>query len=1107
MALSRTRRRHVRTATAFMCSVLLPLFGTVALVSLIAVPSAAQPETPRTIRVVMDDNYPPYSFRDASGKLQGILIDEWALWQRRTGIRSLISAMNWDAALNRMRSGEFDVIDTIFQNEERSTWLDFSPPYASLDVPIFFDRNITGIADAQSLRGFAVAAKAGDNAVDVLRRNGVTTLQLFDSYESIVRAAADRRVSVFVIDQQPAFYFLNKFGISSRFHRSAPINVGQFHRAVKRGDRQMLSLVEHGFGLLTPEEIKAIEARWDGESIPESGYLRHLMYAALVALAVLITLVTWNRTLSRVVTRRTAELKKSELRLRAILQTEPAGVLIVDNDLRLIDMNPAGLTMLQAASLQEAQTRSVLSYALTQYHKAFKDLHSNAMQGHPGSMELEIEGARGARRWIAAHLTPLPEETGDSVTVLGMIQDITERKKNEAFTAGRLKVLEMIASSAPVSATLDVLLRAIEAFSPGMLCTILLVSPDGRVRHCAAPSMPGDFIKAIDGALIGPQAGSCGTAAYRRERVFVADIATDPLWANYRDLALSFGLRACWSVPIVTPQNEVLGTFAIYYHSPGMPTEEHLHLIDRATHIATICLNRQHTERALKDSEERFRQVVENIDEVFWMTDAGKTQLLYVSPAYEKTWGRSRANLYSSPEGWLLGIHPDDFERIRQRRLQPQIEERYRDEYRILRADGSMRWIHDSAFPIRNAEGVVYRIAGIAEDITERRALEEQYRQAQKMEAIGTLAAGIAHDFNNILSAINGNTELALQDAQADLPVQRYLNEILQAARRARALVQQILAFTRLQQPEREVLALGPLIEETAGFLRATLPSGVQLAVHIAEDVPPVLANSTQVQQVLLNICTNAWGALEGRVGEIEIDLRAVQVEEDLVRLRPELHVGRYARVTVHDTGKGMDDATCKRIFEPFFTTRAPGQGSGLGLSVAHGIVTSHNGAILVNSELNKGTCVQLFFPAAVAVVEPVTIAAPAPATRGHAQRILYIDDDEALVELTAQILERLGYKPTAFTDARKALEIFRAGPHHFDLAVTDFNMPGLSGLDVAGQLKAIRADLPVVLTSGYIDDSLIERAARVGVQHVLYKPSTIQEFSAALDAILQTSK
>ncbi|MDP2315506.1 MAG: PAS domain S-box protein [Pseudomonadota bacterium] len=391
---------------------------------------------------------------------------------------------------------------------------------------------------------------------------------------------------------------------------------------------------------------------------------------------------------------------------------------------------------------------------------------------------------------------------------------------------------------------------------------------------------------------------------------------------------------------------------------------------------------------------------------------------------------------------------------------------------------------------------------------TERQKLEDRFRQAQKMEAIGQLAGGVAHDFNNILAAILGNVELARADVAPTHPARVSLDEIAKAGQRARDLVRHILSFSRQQPPERRVLALRTLVEEVAGMIRATLPANVTVTVHCDPDVPCACVDETQVHQALLNLCTNAWHALEDRPGSIELRLERVEVDAALARVTPGLDPGTHARVTVRDSGKGMDPATLERIFEPFFTTKPLGQGTGLGLSVVHGIAHSHGGAVTVESEPGRGSTFALYLPVSEAehpVWPPAAPADPASLPLGHGRHILYLDDEETLVFLVTRLLERSGYVVSGFTRPEDALAAIRSNPSAFDLVVTDFNMPGSSGLYVAAQVRVLRPDLPVAMASGYITDELRERASEVGVREVIYKPNTVEELCETIDRLTRT--
>ncbi|MFN8599708.1 MAG: PAS domain S-box protein [Candidatus Binatia bacterium] len=515
--------------------------------------------------------------------------------------------------------------------------------------------------------------------------------------------------------------------------------------------------------------------------------------------------------------------------------------------------------------------------------------------------------------------------------------------------------------------------------------------------------------------------------------------------------------------------------------------------------VVTDITARKQAEEAQRASEERFRELAENIREVFWMTDPAKREIHYISPAYEKIWGRPCESLYENPRAWLDAIHPDDRGRVVHAAETHQVLGDYDETYRILQPDGSVRWIHDRAFPVRDEHGRVLRIVGTAEDVTEQRRLEEHFRQVQKMEAIGQLAGGIAHDFNNILAAILGNVELALSDVDGRHPARRSLEEIQRASGRAKHLIQQILTFSRQQPRERRIVALGPLVEEAVGLLRATIPSTVDLVVSIDADAPPVLADPTQIHQVLVNLATNAWHALADGPGRIEVRLENVTVDAssagDLAGLRP----GRFACLVVRDTGRGMDAATCARVFDPFFTTKDVGKGSGLGLSVVHGIVHEHDGAISLVSEPGRGATFRIHLPAASGLVSEAVVASPASSSHGDGKQILFIDDEAPLVELATRMLGRIGFRVTAFTSAAEAIEAFRQDPRRFDVVVTDMNMPGTSGLQVAHDLLELRPDVAILLSSGHVTEALVQRARAAGIREVLYKPGTMSEFGEAI--------
>jgi PAS domain S-box-containing protein len=392
--------------------------------------------------------------------------------------------------------------------------------------------------------------------------------------------------------------------------------------------------------------------------------------------------------------------------------------------------------------------------------------------------------------------------------------------------------------------------------------------------------------------------------------------------------------------------------------------------------------------------------------------------------------------------------------------------------------------------PVREQDGSIAHFVAIKQDVTERRQLENQLQQAQKMDAVGTLAGGIAHDFNNILAAVIGYGHLLQQDTAGNAEAQESVAEILTAATRAKELVKQILSFTRKREPNRQLIRLDAVIAEAMKFLRASLPAQIKIEMQLAPDAPAMLADPTQIYQVVLNLATNAFHAMDGRPGQLTLGLAAFEPDEVFLRTHPEFRAGLCSRLTVADTGHGMDTKTMARIFEPFFTTKTVGKGTGLGLAVVHGIIHSHEGIITVDSQVGAGTTFQLYFPAQAQAADAVHEGAQ-DILPGDRQKILVVDDETALTGVYQRLLGRLNYQVTCRNHPSDALALVRANPMHFDLVITDLTMPGMDGLELAHQLHVLRPELPVILASGFSATVNIEDMRAAGIYELLDKPIT----------------
>jgi PAS domain S-box-containing protein len=509
-----------------------------------------------------------------------------------------------------------------------------------------------------------------------------------------------------------------------------------------------------------------------------------------------------------------------------------------------------------------------------------------------------------------------------------------------------------------------------------------------------------------------------------------------------------------------------------------------------------------------KRAEERFRIAVESSPNGMVMIDQAGTVIL-VNREVERMFGYSRSALLGQPIDKLVPLrfrdrHPifraDFFHDPRTRAMGVG-----RDLFG-LRKDGAEIPVEIGLNPIETDDGLfvlgsIVDISTRKEAEAERHRLEDQLRQAQKLEAVGTLAGGIAHDFNNLLGAIVGYAELIGEGIKEEGQVREDLRELLKAADRGRQLVEHILTFSRRQDVVRRPIALAGVLQDATKMLRATLPASIEIRLHTHPGVPRVLADSTSVHQILMNLATNSAHAMPSG-GTISILLEPFYVRDSMARKRPDMHEGAYALLMVTDTGIGMDAETRNRVFEPFFTTKLPGTGTGLGLAMVHGIMRDHDGAVELESELDHGTTVRCFFPGLLTDSEDVPLT-DLIAPRGNGQHVLVVEDEPQLATVGARRLERLGYCAIAETDSRRAVETVRASPDQFDVVVTDLSMPRFDGLAVARELKAIRPDLPVILVTGRADSVTEQEVAAAGVRIVLQKPVTLDQLGEAVHRVV----
>jgi PAS domain S-box-containing protein len=732
---------------------------------------------------------------------------------------------------------------------------------------------------------------------------------------------------------------------------------------------------------------------------------------------------------------------------------------------------------------------------------------------HPAFMEAMRSGAReyqaeyrvlsatGQTRALWSQGTIHRDAAGQVVEAVGTVQDITARKQAElriqklnrvyAMLSG---INETIVREKDPAAILSAACRITVETGGFLMAWIGVADASKRLAVRAHAGADAAALAVIRSFIeIDPPTGCVFTARALQtgQHAICEDISTDPEAGLWRDEALLRAYRSLAVLPL-TNGDRIVGTFNIYAGDTGVFDSEEMDLLDELAADISFALEVHQRETERQRAEERFRQVVENINEVFWITDGARTQMLYVSPAYETIWGRSRESLYATPRSWQEAVHPEERDRVAEQARTKVLSGEFNETFRITHPTKGTRWIRSRAFPVRNAAGEVECVVGFAGDITEQRQLEDQLRQAQKMESMGRLAGGIAHDFNNLLTVINGTADLAALSLRDTDPLHADLAQIRLAGDRAAALTRQLLALSRQQILKPAVISLTSVVRGIQDMLERLLGEDVRLVFVPESEIASVKADPGQMEQVLLNLSINARDAMPDG-GTLTIETRNVQLDASYAAEHPATRPGPYVMVAVSDTGTGMDEATRQRIFEPFFTTKELGKGTGLGLSTVYGIVQQSGGSIWVYSEPGQGSTFKIYLPRVDDAARAAPPAVLAPVARGT-ETVLLVEDERALRNLTKRILESGGYTVLEASDGEQALLRLEAHPAVVHLLLTDVVMPGMNGRELAARVAALRPGIKVLYASGYTDDAILRHGVLDAGSRFISKPYTPTE-------------
>ncbi|MDD5087843.1 MAG: PAS domain S-box protein [bacterium] len=726
---------------------------------------------------------------------------------------------------------------------------------------------------------------------------------------------------------------------------------------------------------------------------------------------------------------------------------------------------------------------------------------------------------------------PVLDEEGNLLGYRGTDTDITERRQaeealhrhNEYLTALQETTLELLAEH-----DLDRLLESIIRRAGELMGTTTgwldLLEPDAN--HLTPKIALGALATESLRFSAKKGEGLSGKVWESGRPIAVEDY---DVWPGRIQGHQSNLIRSIVALPLLSG-SKTLGVLGLAYEKEVKRTfdETAISLLHQFARLATLAIenarlfsvaNRELAERrqaevALRESENRYRFLAENATDFIWVMDMN-LKGTFCSPSVTRMRGYSveEANAQSLEET----LTPASLEIARQvlgeelalGRCGPEGKVRVRTlELEMVRKDGSTLWTETNASIIWDSDGNPIGILGSTRDISERKRaeqereqLETQLRRAQKMEAIGTLAGGIAHDFNNILTPIMAYTEMAVEALPSDTSTRTDLEHVIDAANRAKDLVRQILTFSRQTEQARFAMSLTPIIKETLKLIRASLPSTIVIHEYVAPHTGEVMADPSQMHQVLMNLCTNAAASMRQGGGELSIRLEDIFITEDFARAHPHLHEGPYVRLSVSDTGCGMDAETLTRAFEPFFTTKPVGEGTGLGLSVVHGIITGSGGDVHVTSEPGTGTRFDIYLPRAMQPA-PAAPAEKAEIRPGH-ERILIVDDEPEIARVGQRVLEKYGYHVTIRTSSVEALEVFKANPDRFDMVITDLTMPHITGLQLTEEIRALQPDLPVILITGFSNQMDEQTIQSLQINASLLKPLSPSELARIVRLVL----
>ncbi len=1054
----------------------------ISLVGIASHPSAfSAADRPYEVRAGILRNYAPDQYLDPrTGNPAGLAVDLMDQVAKNAGLNvRYVLFEELSPALQALRDGHIDILSGVGITEERKKDMDFTRPFDTFNLRIFVRESTTDIRGIDDLRGRNVAVVVDSSGFFVVKNYGKVKPVVFRSLDEALLSLLTGNTEALVSVEPPVRLIARKAGLAERIEIvGEPLREIKRAIAVSRKRADLLPRLDAAVqSVMASPKFKEMYVNWYSAPEPYWNVRRMSIAAGLVLVLIIVAFAVWhfhslrriNRGLKRALEKlknTDALLRGSETRYRQIIEASHNMVWETDANAVCTYISPRVKDLL-GYEPGEVIGRFLFDFMSDEQARRFKPMFAALAAEQKPFMDVESVNRHKDGRSVTLETTGVPVVDDDGVFrgYRGINRDITERKRAEEKLNMTLQQLKFHVENSPLA--------------------VVEFDKEYRITRWSnrAEEVFGWRAEEVTGKRVNEFRWIYEEDAQQFAKVMdemIASRCTSNTSTN-RNYRKDGSVITCewYNSALIDPSGELVSTQSL---------------------VLDINKRKQAEEDRL-----RLATAIDQSGEMVIVTDREGT-IQSVNPAFERITGYSREEIIGQNPRILKSGGQDALD---YRELWDTLTAGRTWKGRLVnrRKDGSLFDEEATISPIRDLSGEITHYVAVKRDITEKLKTERMLSQAQRMEAVGTLAGGIAHDFKNILGAISGFAEMSLMKIPGDSRIRHYLEQIHTASRRAIDLVGQILAFSRQSQTEQAAISLTPLVKETVRMLRETIPAAIEIKLNVRTETDTVLGNAAELYQIIRHLCTNAYQAMKDRSGLLEVELARMEVGEGADiddRLRG-LKPGSYLEMAVRDTGEGIDPIILGRIFDPFFTTKKIGEGTGLGLSMVHGIVTRYGGKITVESRVGAGSAFHVYLPLLAKTPEAASREPGRQGLEGRG-RILLVDDEATVAGATKVRLEESGYTVTMRTDGIEALETFRAHPDLFDLVMTDRAMPGMMGVDLAENILSIRPGIPVILCAGFINATFEEETAKAGIRAVVLKPINMGKLIPLLRNLLASA-